>query len=142
MCAFEGNKVISDKVLLKKDGVVAYKILALTYNSDLRKFGKNYFSIYHNTPWINNLMTVDRRNGFKMRPIPDGTGPGIYAWSAKPKKHEAVHWSGNRRVVKVLLYGRVVKYAPYNSSSRLLTDKRGGYIAEKAEIIGEVYEAY
>src|SRR6266496_5071153 len=97
MCYFKHCEVVSDKRVLKKDGIVAYKTL--------RRSRVGFISQYKTAIWKNNRMTATG-----MFSIPNGRGPGIYAYKTKPR----LWFNGyDGAVVKILLYGRVIQYKGY-----------------------------
>lgn len=122
MCYFRYCQVVSDKRVLKRDGIVAYKTVYKAPKG-------TYLSAYKGTYWIRNRMSL---LGNRMNEKPSGTGPGIYAYKRKPNTYRF----DDKVVVKVLLYGRVIEY---RGSNKIEVQRREpGYMAEKAEIIEEV----
>lgn len=120
MCAFRNCKVKSDKILLKKDGIIAYKKVTF--------MGGEFYSLMRHDCWINKRMTL--RKGTSMNVIPNGKGPGIYAYKREPNNCEWKHYRQRQPYVKVLLYGRVIEYASHKA-----TGAEAGYMAQRAEIL-------
>jgi hypothetical protein len=122
MCAFRNCKVKSDKIILKKDGIIAYKTV--------EKVGTNCFiSKAKRFSWRNGRMTL-QPGQFMNRPA-NGNGPGVYAWKRPPWVNGG-YYSGT--VVKVLLYGRVIEYASHKGTLHT-AQQRAGYMAQRAEIL-------
>src|SRR6478736_3774192 len=118
MCMFIYCKVKSDQILLKKDGVIAYKRVS--------QYGPNEFRSLRGAWWFNKRMTLEK--GTKMNIKPNGRGPGIYAYKNKPSEYDRRYT--NRSYVKVLLYGRVIEYRSHKA-----TGTPAGYMAQRAEIL-------
>jgi hypothetical protein len=114
MCMFRNCKVKSDQVLLKKDGVIAYKKVS--------QYGPNKFRSLRGVWWFNKRMTLEK--GTKMNIKPNGRGPGIYAYKNEPSELTT------QTYVKVLLYGRVIEYRSHRA-----TGTQAGYMAQRAEIL-------
>lgn len=121
MCAFRNCKVKSDKIILKKDGIIAYKVV--------EQVGTNRFiSKAKRFSWKNRRMTL--QPGQLMNRPANGNGPGIYAWKKRSYNNNR-YYSGT--VVKVLLYGRVIEYAEHRGT--YTAPQKAGYMAQRAEIL-------
>ena len=118
MCMFKNCKVKSDQILLKKDGVIAYKRVS--------QYGPNKFRSLRGHWWFNKRMTLEK--GTKMNIKPNGRGPGIYAFKNKPNAY--IRRNTVNTYVKVLLYGRVIEYRSHKA-----TGTQAGYMAQRAEIL-------
>lgn len=123
MCYFKNATVKSDKRILKKDGIIAYKRM-LVYNTNPRLF---YSESKNTALWRNGKMSA-YFFGSKMRKIPNGRGAGVYAFKRQPYNP----YFGTV-IVEVLLYGRVIEYASCHRKDVLRSE--AGYMAERAEII-------